>query len=683
MVCVRGGFELSVYAPLATRVDAILDDADGGRAALRAAVRRLDGRGARRRPVPAADRRRAAGARSTSHRGVVPAGPFARRREARRGARSRDVPAAVARPWPAPRPQRHTDRPLVVYEAHVRGLTKLRDRADAGTFARGRRRTATARATRRVRARAAAGSPVRSRRGELLGVHAARVRRRPPAVRGDRRSGHGTRRPRRRRPRPRHRGVARRRAQPHDRGGRARVRPTTCGRSPTASTTSSTDDGVVRRRRRNGQHRRRHLAAGAGAGHGGARPASPTSASTGSASISRAVLARDADFVRSIGDWAERRGVRLVAEPWDIARYLLGRGFPDERWMQWNDRFRDDMRGFLRGEPGLVPSVAQRLAGQPRPLRASPMAVGQLPDRARRLHDVRPRGVRPSTQRRQRLGQHRRPPTTTGRGTADGRATTACPTRCSSCAERQLRNAMCLLLLSHGVPMFVAGDEFARTQHGNNNPYNQDNETSWIDWARGRRVRRPRAIRRAADRVALGPSRALADHRTGGATVSSGSGVDGGPDLSFESRSIACHRRRPLRDGQHVVGTARLRGAGCRATGGSSSTRTTRGRRPSAVGPATSVTVGPRSIVVLEPDLATPQSVRARHDARRARSSGVEAEAEAVEGAQPGVALAGLVLAVHRPSGRLDAGEAERLGRERQRLVPDEVGLGGDRSCGR
>ena len=50
--------------------------------------------------------------------------------------------------------------------------------------------------------------------------------------------------------------------------------------------------------------------------------------------------------------------------------------------------------------------------------------------------------------------------------------------------RRQLRNAMCLLLLSHGVPMFVAGDEFARTQHGNNNPYNQDNETSWIDWER-------------------------------------------------------------------------------------------------------------------------------------------------------------------------------------------------------
>ena len=77
------------------------------------------------------------------------------------------------------------------------------------------------------------------------------------------------------------------------------------------------------------------------------------------------VLARDPAFVVSIGDWAAQRGVRLVAEPWDIARYLLGRGFPDDRWMQWNDRFRDDMRGFLRAEPGLVPAVMQRLQGSP------------------------------------------------------------------------------------------------------------------------------------------------------------------------------------------------------------------------------------------------------------------------------------------------------------------------------
>ena len=50
--------------------------------------------------------------------------------------------------------------------------------------------------------------------------------------------------------------------------------------------------------------------------------------------------------------------------------------------------------------------------------------------------------------------------------------------------RRRLRNARALLLLSQGTPMFVAGDEFGRTQDGNNNAYNQDNETSWIDWSR-------------------------------------------------------------------------------------------------------------------------------------------------------------------------------------------------------
>ena len=51
-----------------------------------------------------------------------------------------------------------------------------------------------------------------------------------------------------------------------------------------------------------------------------------------------AVLARSPEFVHSIGDWAQRRSVALVAEPWDLARYLLGRDFPDPRWAQWNGR---------------------------------------------------------------------------------------------------------------------------------------------------------------------------------------------------------------------------------------------------------------------------------------------------------------------------------------------------------
>ncbi len=106
--------------------------------------------------------------------------------------------------------------------------------------------------------------------------------------------------------------------------------------------------------------------------------------------------------------------------------------------------------------------------------------------------------------------------------------------------RRQLRNAMCLLLLSHGVPMFVAGDEFARTQHGNNNPYNQDNETSWIDWERQaefteheRFVERLVAFRRE--------HAVLSDPDDWWGDRVEWFGVDGAPDTSYESRSIAFH----------------------------------------------------------------------------------------------------------------------------------------------
>jgi glycogen operon protein len=103
--------------------------------------------------------------------------------------------------------------------------------------------------------------------------------------------------------------------------------------------------------------------------------------------------------------------------------------------------------------------------------------------------------------------------------------------------RRQLRNAVCLLALSHGVPMFVAGDEFARTQGGNNNAYNQDNDTSWVDWQRAsewsdheRFVQEVLALR-AAHPVLWDPERWGSRLATFGA--------NGDPDVGHESRSIA------------------------------------------------------------------------------------------------------------------------------------------------
>jgi glycogen operon protein len=103
--------------------------------------------------------------------------------------------------------------------------------------------------------------------------------------------------------------------------------------------------------------------------------------------------------------------------------------------------------------------------------------------------------------------------------------------------RRQLRNAVCLLLLSHGVPMFVAGDEFARTQGGNNNAYNQDNETSWLDWQRAADwARHERFVRDALALRAAHP--VLWDPERWGSRLTT-FGANGSPDVGHESRSIA------------------------------------------------------------------------------------------------------------------------------------------------
>ena len=74
--------------------------------------------------------------------------------------------------------------------------------------------------------------------------------------------------------------------------------------------------------------------------------------------------------------------------------------------------------------------------------------------------------------------------TTTAAGTAAGKGTTGRRADVLALRRRQVKNFCCLLLLANGTPMSVAGDEFMHTQGGNNNPYNQDNETTWLDWDR-------------------------------------------------------------------------------------------------------------------------------------------------------------------------------------------------------
>jgi isoamylase len=174
---------------------------------------------------------------------------------------------------------------------------------------------------------------------------------------------------------------------------------------------------------------------------------------------------------------------KLIAEAWDAAgEYAIGR-FPGYRWAEWNGRFRDDLRRFVRGDEGLAGAVATRLAGSADLYQAS----GHLPVNSINFvvcHDGFTLNDLVSYN-----GKHNE---ANGEGNRDGNDDNLSwncgvegPTDdagVQALRERQIRNLTTLQFLSQGVPMIVAGDEVRRTQQGNNNAYCLDDETSWFDW---------------------------------------------------------------------------------------------------------------------------------------------------------------------------------------------------------
>ncbi|WP_425581605.1 glycogen debranching protein GlgX [Streptomyces stramineus] len=178
------------------------------------------------------------------------------------------------------------------------------------------------------------------------------------------------------------------------------------------------------------------------------------------------------------------RRVKLIAEPWDVGSggYQVG-AFPP-LWTEWNDRYRDAVRDFWRGALPDVRDLGYRLSGSSdlyawggrRPYASVNFVTAHDGFTLRDL-------VSYEHKRNEANGEGNRD------GTGDNRSWN-CGTEGESedpavlaLRRRQLRNLLTTLLLSTGVPMLVAGDEMGRTQHGNNNAYCQDNETSWIDWS--------------------------------------------------------------------------------------------------------------------------------------------------------------------------------------------------------
>jgi isoamylase len=180
--------------------------------------------------------------------------------------------------------------------------------------------------------------------------------------------------------------------------------------------------------------------------------------------------------------------VRLIAEPWDTAAYQLGRGFPGLTWLQWNGRFRDDVRRFVKGDTGMVPEVMRRIYG------SDDLFPDSRADAYHAYQSVNYVTSHDGFTLYDLVAYDRKHNLQNGNNNQDGtdanyswncgqEGDEALSPSIRALRRQQVKNFCCLIFLSNGTPMFRAGDEFLNTQFGNNNPYNQDNEIGWLDWS--------------------------------------------------------------------------------------------------------------------------------------------------------------------------------------------------------
>jgi isoamylase len=174
---------------------------------------------------------------------------------------------------------------------------------------------------------------------------------------------------------------------------------------------------------------------------------------------------------------------KIIAEPWDAAGLYQVGYFPGMRWAQWNDRFRDDIRRFVRGDRGLTGAVATRMAGSSDIYQPG----GRAPING--INFVTAHDGFTLNDLVSYNGKHNDANGEDNRDGVDNNLSWNCgvegPTddpAVEALRERQVRNFATILMLSQGVPMIVAGDEVRRTQHGNNNAYCHDDELTWFDW---------------------------------------------------------------------------------------------------------------------------------------------------------------------------------------------------------
>ena len=268
---------------------------------------------------------------------------------------------------------------------------------------------------------------------------------------------------------------------------------------------------------------------------------------------------------------------KIIAEAWDAAgAYQVGTfaslcwpdGFAHCRWAEWNGHYRDDVRRFWRGDPGMVPAFATRLAGSSDLYQPG----GRYP-----YHSINFVTSHDGFTLNDLVSYNRKHNEANGEENRDGDNNNNSynygvegPTRnrgIDLIRVRQIKNLLATLFLSQGVPMLLFGDECRRTQRGNNNAYCQDNSVSWFNW---KRVPRHREVwrfcqalihfRRREPTVRRRDFLTGLPVRPGGLPDVSWFNVQGGPvDWSNGERSLGCllaafpHREDPKQPNHHIL----------------------------------------------------------------------------------------------------------------------------------
>jgi isoamylase len=195
-------------------------------------------------------------------------------------------------------------------------------------------------------------------------------------------------------------------------------------------------------------------------------------------------ILHNAPLLEDIGEDPILRDVKLIAEAWDAGgAYQVG-SFSTRRWMEWNGRFRDDVRRFWIGDVGMMGSFASRICG------SSDLYQGSGKGPASSLNFVTAHDgftlndlVSYKQKHNDENGEYSRDGTDANYSDNCGVEGPTDDPVVEGMRNRLIKTFLLTLFISRGVPMLLGGDEFRRTQRGNNNAYCQDNEVSWIDWS--------------------------------------------------------------------------------------------------------------------------------------------------------------------------------------------------------